>query len=84
MSFEDWLNNTPDTIGEPLILKLKEALQVAYEAGSREIDPYKIVQAMADIDFKNGDSLCIKIGGDGDNGNYLIELMEQAIRRGIK
>jgi hypothetical protein len=43
------------------------------------INPRIIVQKMADIDFANGDSLCLKLGGDGDNGEYLIELMEAAL-----
>ena len=48
-------------------------------ASALVMDAKAIVRRMGDIDYENGDSLCLKLGGDGDNGEYLIELMEQAI-----
>jgi len=35
------------------------------------------IQGMADVDFKYaGDSLCIKYGGDGDNGEHMMYLLD--------
>lgn len=36
----------------------------------------KLVKAMADIDFANGDGMCIKTGGDGDNGEHMMYLLD--------
>ena len=41
----------------------------------------KIVRAIAEIDFENGDSFCFKIGGDGDNGEELMYLLDIYFRR---
>ena len=54
-------------------------LHVESERLREVITPRVVVQKMADIDFANGDSLYLKFGGDGDNGEYLIELMEAAL-----
>lgn len=37
----------------------------------------EMVQWIADLDYLRGDNLCLKLGGDGDNGEYLIELLTQ-------
>jgi len=39
----------------------------------------KLAKKMGDIDFEAGDSMCLSFGGDGDNGEYLIELLTQAL-----
>lgn len=36
----------------------------------------EIASALADIDMENGDSLCLKFGGDGDNGEELMYLLD--------
>lgn len=37
----------------------------------------EIVEAIADLDFKyGGDYFCFKIGGDGDNGEHLMYLLD--------
>lgn len=37
----------------------------------------ELVRAVADLDFKYGsDSFCFKIGGDGDNGEHLMYLLD--------
>ena len=37
----------------------------------------KLVRAMAKIDFEvNDDELCIKMGGDGDNGETMMYLLD--------
>lgn len=37
----------------------------------------KIVRAIAELDFKYGeDRFCFKIGGDGDNGEHLMYLLD--------
>lgn len=37
----------------------------------------KIVRAIAEIDFKyGGDFFCFKLGGDGDNGEHLMYLLD--------
>lgn len=37
----------------------------------------RLVRFMADHDFNDyNDSLCIKVGGDGDNGEHLMYLMD--------
>lgn len=37
----------------------------------------RLVRAMADMDFKhNKDSMCIKVGGDGDNGELMMYLLD--------
>ena len=39
-----------------------------------------IVETMADIDYKDhGDFMDIKLGGDGDNGEHLIDLMIESL-----
>lgn len=38
----------------------------------------KMVRWIADYDFKYcGDSMCLELGGDGDNGEHLIYLLER-------
>jgi hypothetical protein len=39
----------------------------------KSIELYKFI---ADLDFKNGDSFCFKCGGDGDNGEDLMYLLD--------
>ncbi len=51
------------------------------EARERAFSPRKLIQRVADIDFENGDCLQLKLGGDGDNGEYLIELIEEAMNQ---
>ena len=37
----------------------------------------EIVRAVADLDFKyGGDLFCFKVGGDGDNGEHLMYLLD--------
>jgi len=36
----------------------------------------KIYRAIANLDFENGDSFCFKAGGDGDNGEQLMYLLD--------
>ena len=37
----------------------------------------KLVRAVADLDFKYaGDFFCFKVGGDGDNGEHLMYLLD--------
>ena len=36
----------------------------------------KIARGVAKIDFDNGDLLCLKFGGDGDNGETLMFLLD--------
>jgi len=37
----------------------------------------EIVEALEEIDFKyGGDTLCIKTGGDGDNGEHMMFLLD--------
>jgi len=37
----------------------------------------RLVRGMAKIDFeRNGDELCIKVGGDGDNGETMMYLLD--------
>ena len=50
------------------------------EAASKPIDVRALVKAVADLDFANGDSLCLKLGGDGDNGEILIEWLSDSLR----
>ena len=39
-----------------------------------------LVSVMADIDFQEHDDyMAIKLGGDGDNGEHLIVLIEKAL-----
>lgn len=35
-----------------------------------------LAHAIADLDFDNGDSFCFKFGGDGDNGETLMFLLD--------
>ena len=40
-------------------------------------DAYTLVQELAEIDYMYfGDSLCLKIGGDGDNGETLCYMLD--------
>ena len=40
----------------------------------------QLVDVMADIDFQEHDDfMAIKLGGEGDNGEHLIELIEKAL-----
>ena len=36
----------------------------------------KLYRAIAALDFENGDSFCFKSGGDGDNGEQLMYLLD--------
>lgn len=36
----------------------------------------ELMEWMMDVDFNTGDSLCLKKGGDGDNGEALMFLMD--------
>lgn len=36
----------------------------------------EIVKAITEIDFENGDYFCFKYGGDGDNGEHLMYLLD--------
>ena len=37
----------------------------------------ELVRAIADLDFKyGGDFFCFKVGGDGDNGEHLMYLLD--------
>ena len=36
----------------------------------------KIYRSIAEIDFQNDDSFCFKSGGDGDNGETLMYLLD--------
>ena len=36
----------------------------------------ELYDAIAEIDFKMGDTFCFKSGGDGDNGEILMYLMD--------
>jgi hypothetical protein len=67
-----------------LLLIERDELRASNTALLEAINPRIIVQEMADIDFVNGDSLCLKLGGDGDNGEYLIELMEAALAKELE
>ena len=41
-----------------------------------------LYKSIADIDFKEGgDSFCFKSGGDGDNGEYLMYLLDRHFER---
>lgn len=42
----------------------------------------KIYKRLADLDFKNGDVFCFKSGGDGDNGEHLMYLLDMMIDEG--
>ena len=35
-----------------------------------------LVHKIADLDFENGDVFCFKLGGDGDNGEHLMYLLD--------
>jgi hypothetical protein len=35
-----------------------------------------LARAIADIDLENGDYFCFKFGGDGDNGEELLYLLD--------
>ena len=43
----------------------------------------KLMKWMMDVDFNTGDSLCLKTGGDGDNGETLMFLMDGFFERGL-
>jgi len=43
----------------------------------------KLMEWMMDVDFNTGDSLCLKTGGDGDNGETLMFLMDGFFERGL-
>ena len=36
----------------------------------------EIYDFISDLDFKNGDFFCFKSGGDGDNGEFLMDLLD--------
>lgn len=36
----------------------------------------EIYDFISELDFKNGDVLCFKSGGDGDNGELLMDLLD--------
>jgi hypothetical protein len=42
-------------------------------------DAEKLARAIADYDFEHGDLLCLKFGGDGDNGEALIEALAHVL-----
>jgi hypothetical protein len=42
-------------------------------------DAEKLAHAIADYDFEHGDLLCLKFGGDGDNGEALIEALAHVL-----
>jgi hypothetical protein len=46
----------------------------------KRINARTLVQWIADKDFESGDMLQLKLGGDGDNGERLIELLDEALR----
>jgi hypothetical protein len=37
----------------------------------------KMARDIAQLDFENGDIFCFKFGGDGDNGEHLIYLLDK-------
>ena len=39
----------------------------------KSIELYKFI---SDLDYKHGDTFCFKSGGDGDNGEQLMYLMD--------
>ena len=61
------------------VLALQQRI-ATLEAASKPIDVRALVKAVADLDFANGDSLCLKLGGDGDNGEILIEWLSDSLR----
>lgn len=65
-------------VPEPKI-KDRWSAGVEHEPGSIEL-----VELIGRMDFENfGDSLCIKIGGDGDNGETLAYILDALIENGL-
>ena len=53
---------------EPLLAELSRLQQL--------LDPYNLAKAIAKYNYEEqGDSLCLKFGGDGDSGEYLLEAL---------
>jgi len=52
-------------------------VQERYEAGTPH-DPRSIAiyRAIEKLDLENGDVFCFKSGGDGDNGEHLMYLLD--------
>lgn len=49
-----------------------------------EPESIRFVELMGRMDFENfGDSLCIKTGGDGDNGETLAYIIDALIENGL-
>lgn len=54
-------------------MKIKDyGMCVEHNSKSKEI--YKFI---SDLDFENGDAFCFKSGGDGDNGEILMTLLDK-------
>lgn len=47
----------------------------------KSVDIYKFV---SDLDFENGDFFWFKSGGDGDNGEYLMDLLDYYFKHSNK
>lgn len=49
-----------------------------------EPESEKLVDLISQMDFEHfGDSLCIKLGGDGDNGETLAYILDALIENGL-
>lgn len=54
-------------------VKLTEEYGFAKEHNQKSEEIYNFI---SDLDFKNGDVFCFKKGGDGDNGEMLMDLLD--------
>lgn len=46
----------------------------AVDHDQRSVELYRFI---ADMDYRNGDGFCFKSGGDGDNGEFLMALLDE-------
>lgn len=56
-----------------LNLKLSEDYGFAKDHDERSVRMFKAIEK---LDFENGDTFCFKSGGDGDNGEMLMDLLD--------
>lgn len=48
-----------------------------------EPDSKKIYAFISELDFNNGDIFCFKSGGDGDNGECLMDLLDEYFKNSV-